>query len=99
MLHTRNLLGRVEARRRGEPRSGGEEGGEVVCLVAYDGHPLGLEVLQGPGNVEDGLHPRAHHHQGRRSQLYQVSAHVLPLRARTHKNVARVLSHIQKKLL
>ena len=54
----------------------GVEGGQLGGAEAQHGHAVGLQVLQGQPQVQDGLGPGAHHHDGGMGQLLQVGGDV-----------------------
>ena len=66
----------VDAVVHGEAGLPGVEGGELPGAVADDGHAVGLQVLQGQPQVQDGLGPGADHHDGGPGQLLQVGGDV-----------------------
>src|SRR5699024_12126647 len=70
------LGGGVQAVVHAEAAGAGVEGGELVGAVADDGDALGLQVLQGQAQVQDGLGPGADDHYRGLAQLLQVGGDV-----------------------
>ena len=54
----------------------GVEGGQLLDAVAQHGYAVGLQILQGQPQVQNGLGPGAHHHHGGVGQLLQVGGDV-----------------------
>ncbi len=52
------------------------EGGQLLGAVAQHGHAVGLQVLQGQAQVQDGLGAGTHHHDWGVGQLLQVGGDV-----------------------
>ena len=54
----------------------GVEGRQLLGAVADDGHAVGLQILQGQAQVQNGLGAGADHHDGGVGQLLQVGGDV-----------------------
>ena len=54
----------------------GVEGGQLAGAVADDGHAVGLQVLQGQPQVQNGLGAGTDHHHGGVGQLLQIGGDV-----------------------
>ena len=72
----RQLLGAVHLVVHGKAAVPGVEGGQFAGAVAQHGHAVGLQVLQGQSQIQNGFGPGAHHHHGGMGQLLQVGGDV-----------------------
>ena len=71
-----HLLGVIHPPGEEDAALGGVEGGQLVGAEADDGHALCLQVLHGPGQVQNGLGAGTDHAHGGLAQLIEVGANV-----------------------
>ena len=70
------LLRGVDLIVHGQAGLAGVEGGQLLGLVAQDGDAVGLQILQGQLQIQDGLGPGADDHHVGLAQLFQVGGDI-----------------------